>query len=177
MYLHKVRFMITVISGTNRKDSKTAMVAKYCYDQLKGKTTEAVHFIDLAEIPHDWFFPDMYDAKNQAASLAKLQDESIFPAQKFLVVSPEYNGGLAGVLKLFIDAVSIREYAANFKEKKAALIGVASGRAGNLRGCDQLAAILNHVGTVVLPNKLPISQIGAVSDENGINNEGTMAVI
>ena len=33
---------------------------------------------------------------------------------------------------------------------------------------DHLADVLNHVGTVVLPNKLPISRIEELLDEEGV---------
>ncbi len=166
--------MITIISGTNRKGSKTRIFAAYCAEQLKTKTQEAVEFIALEDIPHDWFFADMYKPSEQAKSLAELQDKAILPAQKFLILSPEYNGGMPGALKLFIDAISIREYVANFKGKKAALIGIASGRAGNLRGCDQGTTVLNHVGVQVMPNKLPISQIGSLLEGKTITDKATL---
>ena len=168
--------MVTVISGTNNKGNKTKIFAQYVYSRLKTKTDEVVHYLALDEITHDYFFPEMY--KNQASSLSKLQDEYILPAQKFVILSPEYNGGIPGSLKLFIDACSVREYSANFKNKKAALIGTASGRAGNLRGMDQLAQILNHVGTIVMPNKLPISSIGSVlNDKDEIVLDSTIKAI
>lgn len=166
--------MITVINGTNRKNNKTDLFARKFYDLLSSNTAEEVHYLALEEIPHDWFFNNMYDKHQQAKSLGKLQDEHILAADKFLIVSPEYNGGMPGVLKLFIDAVSIRNYSTNFKGKKAALAGVASGRAGNLRGLDQLSDVLNHMGTVVLPNRLPISSIKEVVDEQGKINPATL---
>lgn len=169
--------MITVISGTNRKGSKTRIFAAYCAAQLKIKTEETIQFIALEDIPHDWFFADMYSPTKQAKSLAALQDETILPAQKFLILSPEYNGGMPGALKLFIDAVSVREYAANFKGKKAALIGISSGRSGNIRGCDQGANVLSHVGVQVMPNKLPISQIEGLLEGDVITDKGTLETL
>jgi len=92
-------------------------------------------------------------------------------------ISPEYNGSYPGVLKLFLDAISIREYARSFKQKKAALCGVASGRAGNLRGIDHLTGVLNHVGVIVMPNNLPLSSIDKLCDENGEINASTSELI
>ena len=91
----------------------------------------------------------------------------MLPAQKFIFISPEYNGSFPGVLKLFLDACSVREYKATFKGKKAALVGIATGRAGNLRGMDHLTGILNHLGIIVLPNKVPISKIDQLYGESG----------
>ena len=61
-----------------------------------------------------------------------------------------------------------------FKNKKAALVGIAAGRAGNLRGLDHLADILNHVGAITFPSKLPISSIGEVLDNSGTIKEETV---
>lgn len=128
--------MITVISATNRKDSEAQDFAKFYVKTLSARTSEEVKLLALEEIPHDWFHPDMYAEKGQSPSLARLQDEYMLPAGKFVFVIPEYNGSFPGVLKLFLDACSVRKYHETFKGKKAALLGVASGRAGNLRGMD-----------------------------------------
>lgn len=168
--------MITVISGTNNNGNKTSIFAQHIFELLKNKTNLEVKFLDLERIAHDYFYPEMYD--KQAPSITRIQDEYIIPAEKFYIISPEYNGGISGALKLFLDACSIRAYKASFKNKKAALVGVASGRAGNLRGLDQLSGILNHVGTIILPNKLPISSIKSIlNDKDEIVLPGTLQAI
>lgn len=159
--------MITVISGTNRRNSGALDFARHYANLLAEKTSDPVKLLELENIPHDWFHPDMYESTFQTESLARLQDEFMLPAKKFVYIVPEYNGSIPGALKLFIDACSIREYRKTFSGKKAALVGIASGRAGNLRGLDHLTAILNHVGTVVLPNRLPISSIESLMGNNG----------
>ncbi len=170
--------MITVISGTNRHNSEALHFAKYYTSLLTSKTDELVQLLSLESIPHDWFHPGMYEKGAQSPSLAALQDQYILPAKKFLYVIPEYNGGFPGVLKLFLDACSIREYKASFSGKKAALVGVASGRAGNLRGIEHLTGILHHVGTIVMPQILPISSIENLMDNDGnITNAGTLTAI
>jgi len=168
--------MITVISGTNRKDSECLQFARKYVKVIREKTDEEVKLLALEEIPHDWFFPEMYD--DQASSLGQLQDTYMVAAEKFVFVTPEYNGSYPGSVKLFIDACSVREYKATFKNKKAALVGIATGRAGNLRGMEHLTGVLNHLGIIVLPNKLPISRIGQLMyDERMIIDAGTLNVI
>lgn len=169
--------MITVISGSNRQDSECLQFAKRFYEMLSGQTDEKVKLLALESIPHDWFFPDMYKEGKQAKSLQKLQDEYMIPAKKFLIVTPEYNGSYPGALKLFLDACSVRAYSETFKWKKAALAGVASGRAGNLLGLDHLAAVLNHLGVVTLPNRLPISRINSLMKGQEIIDEGTLGAM
>lgn len=164
--------MITIICGTNRPNSETAKFSKKYFDLFTAKGAN-VKLLELEKIPHDWFFSEMYSSNTQAKSIAAIQEEYIFPAEKLFFVAPEYNGSFPGVLKLFIDAISIREYPRNFKNKKAALSGVASGRSGNLRGMDHLTGILHHVGTAVLPQMLPLSSIGTLLEENGEINAAT----
>lgn len=159
--------MITVISGSNRKNSECRRFAHKYAELLRRHTEEEVLFLALEEIEHDWFHPDMYESGKQTESLARIQDKYMLPAQKLVFVTPEYNGSYPGSVKLFLDACSVREYSRTFKGKKAALVGVASGRAGNLLGMDHLTAVLHHVGIVVMPNRLPISRIEELTDEEG----------
>jgi chromate reductase, NAD(P)H dehydrogenase (quinone) len=157
--------MITVISGTNRKGSECLNFAKLYADLLQKHTEEEVKLLALEQIPHDWFHAAMYS--EQSPSVAALQDEYVLPADKMVFVMPEYNGSYPGSVKLFIDACSVREYSRNFQNKKAALVGIASGRAGNLRGMDHLTGVLNYLGMTVMPNKLPISSIFKLKNGNG----------
>jgi len=163
--------MITVISGTNREDSKTSIVSNALLDLLKDLEQEA-HFVDLAQVSIDIKQEHLYDEEKLSEALIKIQDNSIIPAEKVIYVAPEYNGSYAGFLKYFIDVISVRKYKETFNNKKCLLIGVSSGRAGNLRGLDHLTGSLNHVGSIVMPGCLPISQIGShLTDAGALNDE------
>lgn len=159
--------MITVISGSNRRGSECLTFARQYQTILKHLSDVPVQLLAMESIPHDYFFPEMYQKGNQAPSLSAIQDEFIIPTQKMVYVISEYNGSYPGALKIFLDACSTRDRDSSFKHKKAALVGIASGRAGNLRGMDHLSDVLNHLGTVVLPNKLPISRIFSLMNEQG----------
>ena len=159
--------MITIIAGSNNRKSKAFHFANHYYKTLKRKTKEVVILLDLKDLPSDMSHPDMYSADGQSPIVKNMQDQCMLPAQKFVFVIPEYNGSFPGVLKVFLDACSVREYSATFSGKKAALTGIASGRAGNIRGMDHLCDILHHLGTIVHPNKLPISNIESLIDEKG----------
>jgi len=170
--------MITIISGTNRRGSATEKFAKHIYKLIKSKTKEKVNYFSLQKLPADVLHNSMYSDKKQSKALRKIQEEIMIPAEKFLIVSPEYNGSFPGVLKLFLDAISIYQYRPTFKNKKVALVGVASGRAGNLRGLDHLTGIFHHVGSEVMPNKLPISKCKDLMNEKGvITDEGTLKTL
>jgi len=158
--------MITIISGTNRRKNRTYPIAKQFFELFQKHTVENIELLNLEDLPLDFIHSGMYTPDGQNSALRELQDVYLIPANKFFIVSPEYNGSYPGILKLFIDACSIREYRPTFKDKKAGLVGVATGRAGNLRGIDHLRGSLNHVGTVVMPTILPMSKVDMVMDEN-----------
>ena len=152
--------MITVVSASNRLDSMTRIVAENIQarllDALEGQD---VHLLALDSINTHWMHTNMYSEQGQDPVISMLQDSLILPAQKLLFVIPEYNGSFPGVLKAFVDAISIRHYKQNFYHKKVGLIGVASGRSGNVRGMDHFCAVMQHQNAIVFPQKLPISQI------------------
>jgi chromate reductase, NAD(P)H dehydrogenase (quinone) len=163
--------MITVISGTNRRKSFTFPIARQFFNLIVKYTGEEAKLLSLESLPLDLFHTGMYSDNGQSKSMIKLQNEYMIPADKFLFVMPEYNGGFPGVLKMFIDACSIREFSKTFEGKKVAMVGLASGRAGNLRGMDHLTGVMNYLGCVIMPNKLPISQIEKIVDKYGEINE------
>lgn len=160
--------MITVISGTNRPNSRTKLVAKYCYDAL-AKIHPNVKWLDLVDIQDQVISSTMYDTLTQNQHIAQLQTEIITPATSFLIISPEYNGSFPGILKSFIDAISVNDHIGTFGGKKAALIGTSTGRAGNLRGMEHLTGILNYLNVVVMPNKLPVSSVQQYLNESDIH--------
>lgn len=159
--------MILIISGTNRPKSNTKLIASYIHSYLIDFQDEEVEFLSLEDLPDNIIHSGMYDEGGQSKALSDLQDKYIVPSRKWILISPEYNGSFSGILKLFIDALSIRKYEETFAEKKIALVGVSSGRAGNLRGLDQLTQFLQYLKMNVYHDKLPVSGIEDVIDSEG----------
>jgi NAD(P)H-dependent FMN reductase len=87
----------------------------------------------------------------------------LIPATKFIFIVPEYNGSFPGSLKLWMDCSDIRNV---FWNKKAALVGIADGRNGNIRGLDHLTGVLNYLKINVLHYKVSIPNVGKIIDEN-----------
>ncbi|WP_235298863.1 NADPH-dependent FMN reductase [Portibacter marinus] len=159
--------MITVIAGTNRQGSRTKQVAERYFELISSMTDEECKFLALEDLSENFIHSMMYEEDNQNKDIAEKQDEYFTPAHKLVFVVPEYNGSFPGIFKMFIDAISIRNYKENFQGKKVALIGVASGRGGNLRGMDHLTTSLNYLKMNIYPNRLPIALIEKVMDKKG----------
>jgi NAD(P)H-dependent FMN reductase len=140
--------------------------------QLIEKQGVATKLFSLERLSPDMHFIDLYGKHSE--KFQQLLQEYIIPAEKFVFVVPEYNGSYPGILKLFIDAV----HPDVNRGKKAALVGVSSGRAGNLRGMDHLTGVLHYLGIYVHPNKLPVSSVLALLNEKGaIKDENTIKVL
>jgi chromate reductase len=145
--------MYTIISGTNRVGSNTLKVAKQYQAILKEKGIEA-GILSLENI----------NVLTRDVQFIAIENEILIPTNKYIFISPEYNGSFPGVLKMLFDTSKTH---AIWWHKKALITGVSSGRAGNLRGNDHLSAILNYLKITVHPNQLPISVIDKLMDEEG----------
>ncbi len=155
--------MYTIISGTNRIESHTEKVAAEYRRILNEKNIDSTIF-SLKNV----------DVLHRNKDFQNIENEILFPSQKFIFIIPEYNGTFPGVLKAMIDTSEIKKA---WYGKKALLTGVSTGRAGNLRGMDHLSACLHYMKMNVHYNKLPISVIDKVIDKNGRLNEATLKSI
>jgi NAD(P)H-dependent FMN reductase len=156
--------MYTIISGTNRHGSHTEKVAVEYKKILKEKNIDAAIF-SLKDI----------NVLIKNADFSAIETATLVPTKKFIFIIPEYNGTFPGVLKAMIDITDIQKV---WWWKKALLTGVSTGRAGNLRGMDQITSSLQYMNVFVHPNKLPISVIDKVMNEKGIiYNEFTLQAI
>lgn len=152
--------MMTLISGTNRPGSNTRKVAK----QIEGLYAELktpLHVIDLAHLPPSIFDPSSYGEK--PAAFRPFSD-AVLASSGLIVVTPEYNGGVPGVLKYFIDMLKFPE---SFERRPVCFVGVAAGMWGALRPIEQLQAIFGYRNAYLYPERVFISGIGNQLDENG----------
>ncbi len=153
--------MITIICTTNRPQSMTLKMCKIFLGLLQRRGIEGAVF-SMEQLPADFLSEDFFGKSTPA--LKNLVNKYIVPAEKLVFISPEYNGSFPGIFKAFIDAGDVYKY---FAEKKAVLIGISSGRAGNLRGLDHLTDIFHHLQMEVLSFKVPVSRVQDEIDEKG----------
>ena len=147
----------TIISATNRPNSSTIKVAQYYQKKLLEKGLEA-GLLSLTQLPGNIIESDLYGKRSTEFEL--IQD-IITKTDKFLFIIPEYNGSFPGVLKVFVDACSFPQ---SFYDKKAALVGISSGKYGNIRGIEHFTGICNYVHLNIMPLKIHISSINKEFD-------------
>ncbi len=161
--------MITIISSTDRLQSKTLQVAQQTFSYLQEMTNQKTFFLDLSLIDFNELNSPSYQSDNTYVN--SIRQEYLIPSLQFVFIIPEYNGSFPGILKYFIDIISTVDFKPTFLNKSALLLGVSEGRAGNLRGLTHFASILMHMGLMVIPKSLPISSIS-----NNINDEGNLSI-
>jgi NAD(P)H-dependent FMN reductase len=152
--------MITLISGTNRPGSNTRKVAAQIEEIYVGVKVP-VQMLDLAQLPQEIFSPTSYGEK--PASFLPFSD-AIMQSAGVHIVTPEYNGGVPGVLKYFIDMLKFPE---SFEGRPVCFTGVAAGIWGALRPVEQLQAIFSYRNAHIFPAKVFLPQINGLLDANG----------
>lgn len=156
--------MITIISGTNRKNAVSLKIAHIYQSILKEKGEEA-DIINLIDLPHDFIETALYEnaGKNEDFNPYRQQ---IKDSKKMIFVVPEYNGSFPGVLKAFIDGM---QYPHAFRDKKAALVGLSSGIQGAGLALSHLTDIFNYCGMHVLAQKPKLYHIEKNLTENKLS--------
>lgn len=150
--------MITLIVGTNRPESQSRKVTDVYAAVLKSLDV-AFQILDLTGL-------DIYTRNEQVKAI---EQQYLIPADKLILILPEYNGSFPGIFKLLIDNSDIRQ---SWYYKKAMLVGVADGRAGNLRGLEHMTNILHYLRINVFYQKVYLSSVSTLFDaEDNFSNE------
>jgi chromate reductase, NAD(P)H dehydrogenase (quinone) len=156
--------MLTIIIGTNRPGSNTRKVARHV-EEIYSSLNVPFHVLDLAELPPEIFSPTSYAEKPK--SFHPFADV-ILRSSGLVVLTPEYNGGIPGVLKYFIDMLKFPE---SFEKRPVCFIGVAAGIWGALRPIEQLQSIFGYRNAYIYPERVFIPHIHSHLDDPGrLNN-------
>ena len=158
--------MITIVVGTNRKNSMSRKIADY-YHVLLTQKGVASQIVDLVSLPSDFSTSALYENNGKNAEFNAMREE-VQNSDKLVFIVPEYNGSFPGVLKAFIDGL---KYPEGVRDKKAALVGVSSGVQGGVFAMSHLTDIFNYLGMHVLATKPKLAGIERNFVEGKFTNE------
>ena len=159
--------MITLIVGTNRPGSNTRKVATHV-EEIYAALKVPLRVLDLARMPQEIFSPGSYAEKPKSFQPFA---EGVLQAAGLHVVTPEYNGGIPGVLKYFIDMLKFPE---SFERRPVCFTGLAAGLWGALRPVEQLQAIFGYRNAYIYPERVFMPQINNLLDDNGRLNDAEL---
>ena len=165
---------LLAFSGSTRAASLNQTLLNLAIESAKERGAE-VTSINLKD-----FDLPLYDGDLEKASYPQkaLDLKALFRSHHgFLIATPEYNGGLSGVLKNAIDWAS-RPTAdepvtglSAFRGKVAGLMAVSISPFGGLRGITQLRQVLSTIQTVVATEQVLVPFGQNAFDENGALKE------
>jgi chromate reductase len=138
---------IVLISGTNRPGNNTRKIVAELETIYRG-LGEETQVLDLVDLPPEIFSPASYAQKPD--SFQPFSD-AILGSCGVHIVTPEYNGGLPGVLKYFIDMLKFPE---SFERRPVCFTGLAAGMWGALRPVEQLQAIFSYRNAHIYPERV-----------------------
>jgi NAD(P)H-dependent FMN reductase len=93
-------------------------------------------------------------------------------ADGLLIVSPEYKGGIPGVLKNSLDYLR----PGIFRRKPVGICTVSSGGFGGLNCLMQLRLTILALGGLPIPEALPVSRVQELFDDKGQMTDGSWLV-
>ncbi|HAV62971.1 MAG TPA: NADPH-dependent oxidoreductase [Verrucomicrobiales bacterium] len=152
--------MIAIVSGTNRPGSSTRKVVAVI-EAIHRRLRQVTTLIDLAHLPPGIFDPGSYAGKPAAF---RPFAETVLAARGLVVVTPEYNGGIPGVLKYFVDMLKFPE---SFEGKPVCFVGLAAGMWGGLRPVEQLQQIFGYRNARLFPERVFLPRIGSLLTDQG----------
>ena len=152
--------MIAIISGTNRPGSSTRKVVGKI-ESLYKKHNAVTSLVDLADLPPGIFDPGSYAEMPEAF---KPFSNAVLEADGLVVMTPEYNGGMPGVLKYFIDML---EFPESFEAKPVCFVGLAAGAWGALRPVEQLQQIFGYRNAPIYPKRVFLPAVYKMLNDEG----------
>ncbi len=164
--------MITIVVGTNRKDSVSEKVAIQ-YSEILKEHGQDSSILNLSELPLDYIYSALYENVGKNEQFNQIRD-LMNRSEKFVFIIPEYNGSFPGVLKAFIDGL---DRSKSLTGKKSALVGISAGDQGAGIALSHFTDILHYCGTHVLALRLRIPTIGNLMTDNRISDEKYLSKI
>lgn len=138
---------ITIIAGSNRKQSSSTKLCRYIESVLQSRGVKATLF-DLFERPLPFYDPAR-DEETDANVLALM--EAAGGADAIVLSTPDYHGSISGVLKNALDYLGFDEF-----DSKAVLAVSSSGGAVGVSPLTHLQTIVRNLHGINCPEWISI---------------------
>ena len=162
-------FKLQVIIGSTRPTRAADLVAPWVIDRAGLHGEFDVEVLDLRDWPLPMFgehFGTIGDIRNPtySAPIVKRWNQKVKEADAYLIVTPEYNHSIPGVLKNAIDSVFV---SFGFRNKPLVIVGYSGGIAGGVRAIEHLAQIAVEAELVPLRTSVIVPQVTEAFDVDG----------
>jgi chromate reductase, NAD(P)H dehydrogenase (quinone) len=150
------------ISGSLRRDSYNTKLLRAAEGLLPGGV-EYERWDGLKDIPP---FNEDDDFEPAPAAVTDLRN-AIGEADAVLIVTPEYNSSIPGVLKNALDWVSRPIVTNTLRNKPVAVVGASTGAFGAVWAQAELRKVLSAIGARVVDAEVAVGHAPTRFDENG----------
>ena len=160
---------LLIIVGSTRPGRAADAVVPWIVKSAEAHGGFGVEVADLRDWPLPHFaehFATIGDFNDPTYSdpAVKAWNNKVKEADAFIVITPEYNHSVPGVLKNAIDSVWL---SFGFRNKPVASVGYSGGISGAIRAIEHLAHIFVEAEAVPLRNTVVLPQVGDLFGESG----------
>lgn len=148
-----------IIAGTDRPNSNTLKISQNIQKIYKD-LGEDVEIIDLKEVK-EHLLDDLHYGKTTPNMQPYI--DKVMKSDGLIVVCPEYNGSMPGVLKYFIDHLKFPE---SFEYRPVAFVGL-GGRFGGLRPVEHLQQVFGYRNAFIYPERVFVMNVHTIFNEAG----------
>jgi NAD(P)H-dependent FMN reductase len=156
---------ILAFAGSLRTHSANKKLAREAVRLLTEHSLARAEFADLRDYPMPVYDGDREQNEGLPDQVLKLSAR-LAEADALIVATPEYNGGISGVLKNALDWVS-RVKPMPIAEKHLVLLSASPGGWGGVRGLWHSRVPLEALGAHVFPQMMSLPGAGSAFDELG----------
>lgn len=163
---------ITGIAGSLRG----ASFSKPVLDSIAALLPEGTKFqtLDIGELPH---YNEDLDKENAPAAVAAARAQ-IAASDAILIVTPEFNHGMPGVLKNTLDWLSRPAFSGTMLGKPVMFATLSPGALGGVRAQAQLRDTLSSMLCRLVPlQEIAITQVGAKMQDGKLADASTLTFI
>lgn len=149
------KLFVPVILGTAREGRQSEKAARFVLEGAKkyGFETELIDVRDYSLPATD---------NTETSQAAKKLSGKISRADGFIIVSPEYNHGYPGELKMMLDLLY-----SQYAQKPVGICGVSAGGLGGARMVEQLRSVCIEFHMVPIREAIYFPAVQDLFDENG----------
>jgi len=171
---------LQVIVGSTRPTRAADLVVPWVLDRARKHGAFDVELLDLRDWPLPMFEEHVgtigdFSNPTYSAPIVRDWNRKVKEGDAFLVITPEYNHSVPGVLKNAIDSVFV-SYA--LRNKPLAAISYGGGIAGGVRAIEHLAHIAIEAGMAPLRESvlIPFVQQAFDAEHNPVNPRTEIAL-
>lgn len=156
---------IPIILGSVREGRKSEAPARHVLEKVKA-AGYATQLVDFKEIPLPFYnaptVPVVFYKTKYPDPNAQKWSDIARAADAFIIVSPEYNHGIPGVLKNALDWGYLE-----FEKKPFGLVGVSNGTVAGARMIEAIRLTIENFGSVAMRETVMIGPIEKYFDDTG----------